>query len=301
MQIHLIDRVKTISPEDFRKEYFKPRKPVVISDLSQDWPALKKWNWDYFISLVGHEKVGLYNNSRADANTEVNGYDEEMLFGDYLEMVKKGPVQLRIFLFNIFKYAPQLVEDFTWPDHLIKGLMKKFPMLFVGGEGSVAHMHYDIDLSHIFHTQFAGRKRVLLFENDQSPLIYRMPLTVESAADFVNWENGLDEKTFPAIQYAKGFTAVLEPGETLFMPAGYWHHMQYMDSGFSMSLRALDETIKGKLNGFYHIVPMRLMNNLLIRTSPEWWYNYKRKAAFRHAEKAMERLKTQEKRVPETV
>ncbi len=31
-------------------------------------------------------------------------------------------------------------------------------MLFVGGGGSVAHMHYDIDLSHIFHTQFIGRK-----------------------------------------------------------------------------------------------------------------------------------------------
>lgn len=291
MQVRPIDRVEHITPQEFSEKYFRPRKPVVITKLSQEWPALKRWGWDYFIELVGDQMVGLYNNTRADAHTPVNGYDEQMRFGDYLEMVKKGPVQLRIFLLNIFKYAPQLVEDFTWPDPLLHGLLKKYPMLFVGGAGSVAHMHYDIDLSHIIHTQFIGRKRVLLLENDQSPLIYKMPLTVESAASFVNWENGLDEEHFPALQYARAYTTVLEHGDTMFMPAGYWHHMQYIDSGFAMSLRALDETIAGKLNGFYHILPMRLMNNLLIKTTPRWWFDYKRKAAGERAEKAVRKLK----------
>lgn len=294
MEVKPIDRVTDITPEAFRKEYLKPRRPVVITGLSRDWPALHQWDWDYFIRLVGKEKVGLYNNTRADEHTPVNGYDEEMLFGDYLEMVKKGPVELRIFLFNIFKYAPQLVADFTWPDHLLKGLLKKYPMLFVGGEGSVAHMHYDIDLSHIIHTQFIGRKRVLLLENNQSPLIYKMPLTVESAANFVHWENGLDETQFPALKFARGYTTILEHGDTMFMPAGYWHHMQYMDSGFAMSLRALDETLKGKLNGLYHILPMRLTNNLLIRARPKWWYYYKREAAQKNAERAMRAVQSQQ-------
>lgn len=292
MQIQPIDRVEEIAPQEFTEKYFKPRKPVIIAGLSKSWPARHKWTWQHFIDLVGNEMVGLYNNTRADANTKVNGYDEEMRFGDYLEMVRKGPVELRIFLFNIFKYAPQLVQDFTWPDHLMRGFLKKYPMLFVGGAGSVAHMHYDIDLSHIMHTQFVGRKRVLLLPNDQSPLIYKMPLTVESAASFVGWENGVDEEKFPALKYARGYTTILEHGDTLFMPAGYWHHMQYMDSGFAMSLRALDETLLGKLNGFYHIGPMRLMNNLLIKTKPTWWYHYKRKAAHRSAEKALTGVKS---------
>lgn len=290
MTVQPIERVKEISAEDFAANYLKPRKPVVITELAHHWPAFEKWNWDLFIELVGQEEVGLYNNSRADENTVVNGFDETMRFGDYLEMVKKGPVELRIFLFNIFKYAPQLVQDFSWPDHLLKAFLKKYPMLFVGGAGSVAHMHYDIDLSHIIHTQFMGRKRVLLLENNQSPLIYKMPLTVESAANFVHWENGLDEVNFPALKYAQGYTTILEHGDTLFMPAGYWHHMQYMDSGFAMSLRALDETLAGKLNGVYHIGPMRLANNLLIKTRPKWWYHYKRAAAKKTAEKAIKRL-----------
>lgn len=287
MHLTSIDRVENISPEVFRKQYYEPRKPVVLTGLSKDWPAFQKWNWDYFKSVVGHQVVGLYNNERAGAKTLVNGADEYIAFGDYLDMIRQGPVQLRIFLFNIFQHAPQLVEDFTWPDHLVSGLLKKYPMLFVGGAGSVAHMHYDIDLSHIFHTQFIGRKRVLLLENNQSPYIYRMPFTVESAASFVNWHEKLDTEHFPALEKARGYTTILEHGDTLFMPGGYWHHMEYMDGGFAMSLRALDETLAGKLNGLYHIVGLRGMNNLLIRLAPEWWYHYKRKVARRRAQRVL--------------
>ncbi|RAJ05336.1 Cupin-like domain-containing protein [Chitinophaga skermanii] len=287
MHIQPIDRVEDISAIDFRKNYFEPRKPLIISGLSKQWPALDKWTWDYFKSIVGDKTVGVYNNTRAGAKTLVNGADDYIAFGDYLDMIQAGPVELRIFLFNIFQHAPQLVEDFNWPDGLMKGFLKKYPMLFVGGAGSVAHMHYDIDMSHIIHTQFIGRKRVLLLENSQSEFIYRMPYTVESAANFVNWADSLETERFPALNYAKGYTAILEHGDTMFMPGGYWHHMEYLDGGFAMSLRALDHTLGGKLNGLYHILGLRNMNNIMIKLAPEWWYHYKRKMAHKRAERAM--------------
>ncbi|MFY0254967.1 cupin-like domain-containing protein [Chitinophaga sp. 30R24] len=292
MIVQYIDRVEDITPAEFRKNYYLPRKPVIISaaGLSKHWPAFSKWTWDYFKSIVGDKIVGVYNNQRAGANTLVNGADDYITFGEYLDMIQKGPVALRIFLFNIFQHAPQLTADFTWPDELAKGFLKKYPMLFVGGAGSVAHMHYDIDLSHIFHTQFVGRKRVLLLENDQSPLIYRMPFTVESAANFVHWNEQLDEEHFPALKYARAFTAVLNHGDTMFMPGGYWHHMEYLDGGFAMSLRALDPSLAGKLNGLYHIVGLRGVNNLMIKVAPVWWYHQKRKMACQRADKALHQL-----------
>lgn len=290
MNVIAIDRVENITSDEFKKHYFEPRKPVVISGVSKQWAARDKWTWDYFKSIVGDETVGVYNNKRADANTPVNGADDYIKFADYLDMVQKGPVELRIFLFNMFQHAPQIVEDFTWPDHLAKGFLKKYPMLFVGGAGSVAHMHYDIDLSHIFHTQFLGRKRVLLLENNQSPYIYRMPFTVESAASFLNWHQSMDTDKYPALRYAKGYTAILNHGDTLFMPGGYWHHMEYIDSGFAMSLRCLDHTLAGKLNGLYHILGLRGMNNLLIKVAPQWWYHYKRKMARQRADRLMDKV-----------
>lgn len=290
MRLTEIARVSSITPQEFRDKYLIPKVPVIMTNLSHDWQAYTKWTWDFLKQLVGHIEVGVYNNTRAGAKVPVNGADDTMLFGEYLDLIQKGPVELRIFLFNVFKYAPHIVEDFTFPDHLMKGFLKKYPMLFIGGAGSVAHMHYDLDVSHIFHTQFIGRKRVLLLHNNQSDLIYRMPSTVESAASFVNWHEKLDMENFPALKYATGYHTVLEHGDTMFMPSGYWHHMQYMESGFAMSLRALPSGITPKINTLYHLLGMRGFNNMLIKLAPEWWYHKKRDLARRNAETAMKKL-----------
>lgn len=290
MNLTSIERVPDISPSKFQKEYLIPQKPLIITELSKQWPAYERWTWDYFKQLVGHVRVGVYNNTRAGARVAVNGADDYMLFGDYLELVQEGPLELRIFLFNIFNYAKGIRADFVFPEQLVNGFLKRYPMLFVGGSGSIAHMHYDIDLSHIFHTQFLGSKRVLLLDNGQSSMIYKMPSTVESAASFVNWHEQLDIEKFPALKYAKAYTAILKHGETLFMPSGYWHHMQYIDSGIAMSLRALPGGIKPKLNAIYHLFGMRGFNNMLIKLLPEWWYHYKREVAQKNANKAMKRL-----------
>src|ERR1043165_6653733 len=85
MQLTPIDRVESISPQDFKKHYLRPQKPVIITSLSQEWPAYTKWNWDYFKSLVGNVEVEVYNNIRAGAKVPVNGSDGRMLFGEYLD------------------------------------------------------------------------------------------------------------------------------------------------------------------------------------------------------------------------
>jgi len=287
MNLIEIDRVKDISREDFQRKYLKANKPVILENRARNWKAYSDWNWDLFKELVGQVDVPIYNNTRAGAKVPVNGGDGYMKFGDYLDEIRKGPSELRLFLFNIFKHAPQLKNDFEWPEDLMGGFLKFFPMLFVGGAGSIAHMHYDLDLANIFHTQFIGRKQVLLFPYEEHKKLYKMPLTVESAASFVNWyDKGFDTDKFPKLNDVKGYRTVLEHGDTLFMPSMYWHHMEYLDSGFAMSLRALPVTITGKLNSVYHLSLMRGLNNLLIKTMPEWWYRKKRAMAYETAQKA---------------
>ena len=292
MQLHAVDRVESIRPEDFRAQYYAPMKPLVITGLSKQWPAFDKWNWDFFKSIVGSVEVGLYNNVKSDAYTPINTADDYMKFGDYIDMILKGPVGLRIFLFNIFEHAPRITSDFEWPEHLMKGFVKRYPMLFVGGKGSVTHMHFDIDLSHIMHTQFGGRKRVLLFPFEEQRKLYRKPWEVLS---FVNFEryfdagnNKLELDRYPALRLAKGYEVILDHGDTLFMPAGYWHHMEYLDNGFAMSLRALQTSLTGKLKGAWYLLGMRNIDTLMKKTAPEWWYNLKKEKTFKAANKALE-------------
>ncbi|RYD88603.1 MAG: transcriptional regulator, partial [Sphingobacteriales bacterium] len=243
-----------------------------------------------FKQLVGNQKVGLYNNVKSDAYTPINTADDYKTFGEYIDMIRKGPAGWRIFLFNIFDHAPGLVQDFTWPEHLMKGFVKKFPMLFVGGASSITHMHFDIDLSNILHTQFAGRKRVLLFPHEEQHKLYRKPFEVLSMADFSNYytdSSKVDYKQFPALRKANGYEVILGHGDTLFMPAGYWHHMEYLDSGFAMSLRALQPGIGGKLKGVWNLLGMRSIDTLMKKTAPGWWYDRKKKQVFENAQKVI--------------
>jgi len=136
----------------------------------------------------------------------------------------------------------------------------------------------DIDLSHILHTQFMGRKKILLFPFAEQHKLYRKPFEVLSLADFSNYymQNGKpDYKQFPALQLAQGYELTLGHGDTLFMPAGYWHHMEYLDSGFAMSLRALQSSVTGKLKGAWNLFGMRNIDTLMKKTAPKWWYDYK--------------------------
>ena len=164
-------------------------------------------------------------------------------------------------------------------------------MLFVGGASSITHMHFDIDLSNIVHTQFAGRKRVLLFPFSEQHKLYRKPWEVLSMADFSNYyspeKSKIDYQRFPALKYARGYEAVLEHGDTLYMPAGYWHHMEYLDSGFAMSLRALQPSIGGKLKGVWNLFGMRSIDTMMKKTAPRWWYENKKKKVFANADKEM--------------
>jgi Cupin-like domain len=293
MILQPVPTVQSIDADTFRREFYLSQKPLVIKDLAKSWPAYHKWNWDYLRQVVGHKKVGLYNNVKSDAYTPINKADDYKTFGEYIDMIEKGPAEWRIFLFNIFEHAPQLKNDFSWPDELMKGFVKRYPMLFTGGEGSITHMHFDIDLSNILHTQFVGRKRVLLFPFEEQYKLYRKPFEVLSLADFTHYnleDSKVDYTKFPALKGAKGYEITLEHGDTLFMPAGYWHHMEYLESGFAISLRAMNDSLAGKLKGLSNIVLMRHIDTLLKKSMPGHWYTFKEKKSYAKARKQLDSI-----------
>lgn len=291
MVLHAVDTVDDISPAEFKQKYYNTHTPLVIRNLSKQWPAYTKWNWDYLKEVAGDKRLGIYNNIKSDAYTPINKADDYTTFGNYIDMIRQGPAQWRIFFFNIFAHATQLKQDFTWPDNYVKGFLKTLPSLFAGGQGSITHMHFDIDMPNLVHTQFMGRKRVLLFPNKEKNKLYRKPFEVLSLADFSNYydlqKSKIDTLKFPAIERAEGYDVILEHGDTLFMPSGYWHHMEYLESGFAMSLRAFDNTVSGKLQGAWNVVGMRNIDTLMKKTMPIKWYNWKQKKIYKAAEKEM--------------
>jgi hypothetical protein len=277
----MVDVVKAMSGKEFRERHLNSRIPVVVRDMAKEWPAYARWNWNYFKSILGHLYVGIYDNKKDDSvYTSNHTPDEFTTIGRYIDMIRSAPVGWRIFLFNINQHAPKLLKDFTWPEHLMEGFKKDTPLLFAGGQGSITHMHFDMDFRHILHTQFLGKKRILLFPYEEQFKLYRKPFEASSLVNFSNYYDVDNSKInwdkFPALKYAKGYEVILEHGDTLYIPAGYWHHVEYIENGIGLSLRS-SNSVSEKLKGSWNIYGLQAMDNFMKRAAPLAWNDWKQK------------------------
>jgi len=280
-----IDRVDSISREDFVNNYLKPRKPLIIRKATESWPALQKWTFDYLKETVGDVIVPLYDSSKADPSKPINASAAEMKFGDYIDLIQKEPTDLRIFLFDPIKYAPKLLEDYRSPTDLLGGFLDKYPNMFFGGKGSITFLHYDIDLAHIFHTHFNGSKRVILFDNKWSERLYCIPFATYALEDYDIEHPDFDK--FPALDGVEGQEAILEHGDTLFMPTGFWHWMKYLDGSFSISLRAWDKSWGIKAKSLYNLTVQRKFDDIMKKNFKKRYMDWKEELAIERANKAL--------------
>lgn len=289
MGLHLtpIDVVEDISQEEFRKKYLIPRKPVVIRNMAKNWPAYQKWTMEYMKETVGDVEVPLYDSSKADPSAPINASAAKMKFGDYIDLIQREPTDLRIFLFDPIKSAPKLLEDYLSPKELMGGFLDKYPNMFFGGKGSVTFLHYDIDMAHIFHTHFNGRKHILLFDYKWKDRLYKIPYATYALEDYDI--SNPDFEKFPALDGVEGIECFLEHGDTLFMPTGWWHWMKYLDGSFSISLRAWDKSWAVKGHSLWNLTVQRNFDNFMKRKFKKKYMDWKEKKAVERANYALKK------------
>lgn len=276
-----VDKRSGLTREIFAEEYLKPGKPVVFTDLIDSWPAKSKWSIEFFKNKYGHLEVPVVSNNYSKPGKGYMTPDMVIPLCEYLDKLTGGPTDLRLFLYNIFRHAPELTQDFEIPT-IMDGFIKEFPFMFFGGEGSKVALHFDIDLSHVFLNQFHGRKRVVLFSPEQSKYIYQHPFTVASYIDV----NNPDYEKFPALQKVQGYETMLNPGETVFMPSGYWHYIEYTDGGYSMSLRS-NESYARRAKGLWNIARHYVVDKGLNKIMGDDWRKIKEDMAKRRAEETV--------------
>ncbi|MDR6463682.1 cupin-like domain-containing protein [Chryseobacterium sediminis] len=282
-----IDVVDEISKEEFYEKYLKPRRPVVIKNMAKKWPAYQKWTMEYMKEVVGDVEVPLYDSSKADPSAPINSSAAKMKFGDYIDLIQREPTDLRIFLFDPIKFAPTLLEDYISPKELMGGFLDKYPNMFFGGKGSETFLHFDIDMAHIFHTHFNGRKHILLFDYKWRERLYQIPYATYALEDY-DIENP-DFTKFPALDGVEGIECYLEHGDTLFMPTGWWHWMKYLDGSFSISLRAWDKSWAVKAHSLWNLTVQRKFDDVMKSQFKSKYMDWKEKLAIKRAEIALKR------------
>lgn len=288
MKLTVVDKIENTEAGFFIKNFMKRGKPVILKDfILKDSPALEKWSYQYFKELAGDITVDIYGGEIENLDRVASKPVGKMKFAEYLDLITSQPTENRLFLFNLLKLKPQLKDDLKYKDVTKGKILEWLPFMFFGGQGSVTRNHIDIDMSHVFISQFQGIKRVWLFPWEQSDFLYRPPFNFHSIANLKD----PDHKRFPGLKYLNGYEAVLNPGETLYIPSGWWHYIQYETEGYSVSLRALPFSLLEKWRGFKNLVILRHFDNTMRKIFKEKWFDLKVSAAFKKADRAIRKFK----------
>jgi hypothetical protein len=235
---------------------------------------MAKWTPEFFKANYGRLMVNVYNAKFASPGINYMSSIGKMPFGEYLERVLTDDDDLRMFLYNMPSEIPELKSDVILPS-IADGFSSRFMFMFFGCRGSVTPLHYDIDMSHVFHTAIYGAKRFVLFAPDDSKRLYQHPFTVRSYVDVER----PDFDRFPALEQTRGYEVNLQPGETLFIPCGYWHHVYYEEGGYAISLRCSNEKFSEWLQGWFNLLLISPVDRVMNTLFADRWFSWKENRA----------------------
>jgi hypothetical protein len=231
-----IDRRKRLSSVEFAEGYYSPNRPVVLTSYVPDWPAFNKWSPTYFVNNYGFAKVSVSMNRRNDLafHAGITRHSVEMTLGEYARLVQSSGVTNDHYLVANNRALDGsslsgLFEDIQTPPEILdpcERLGRTF--LWFGPSGTVTPLHHDT--MNICLAQIYGRKAVKLIPPEDTPLLYN-DVGVFSSVD-LDMPN-LDE--FPLFSSARVVSVELNPGDMLFIPVGWWHHVRSLSVSIAVS------------------------------------------------------------------
>lgn len=239
-----IPEYSSISPEQFFDEVLPAQKPIVIKNYAAHWPlvrAARKSPHDFVAYLKR-----FYNGVKATillGHPEIEGrffYNEDMTGFNYI----KGDERLDLYLDRLLDlmdkeiYPSASIQNIL-PSSILPGLLDHIksdlfpdiePRLWLGNETTVS-AHYDG--SDNVACVIAGRRNFILFPPEQVANLYPGSLNFTPAGapvSLVNLHNP-DFDRFPLFRAAlnNGYSAELHPGDAIFIPMLWWHHVDSLD------------------------------------------------------------------------
>ena len=231
-----VERRTNLSRAEFRDRYYAANRPVIIQGLMTGWRAMTAWTPDYLKSVAGDRMIEVMTGRNADPKYEMNGrkHRTELRFADYIDMVYSGKVTNDYYMVanNAFLQRPEaepLLQDFSaFPQYLKPVAAGRQCFLWFGPAGTVTPLHHDT--SNILLAQVAGRKRYLLVPPSQWQYVYNSTGVFSD----VDCEKP-DLRRHPKFRDATIMDIVVEPGEVLFMPVGWWHHVRALEVSMTVA------------------------------------------------------------------
>jgi len=281
-----VERIDRPSPESFIRNYLRPGRPVILTGIANEWRAAM-WTPANLEERFGEVTIRY---ETWDGDERVNDplefasrqrYFEATLAEYYRKLEQLGGPSRRLYSAGLAiprvmpEARPELGSleaymDLPGPARLRKRLQVD-PLLWLGPAGTVSPLHFD--RWHNFFVQLHGRKKWIILPPAQSDcvhwpyeglgpaLLHWSPVDVEHP----------DLARYPRFARAEPIDVIVEPGEILFMPVGWWHHVRALDPSISVNFwwaKPID-SICSLRRYFYHYVRLSIGRSLRLgRAAP---------------------------------
>jgi len=216
-----IDKIEAPTVEYFIENYLKPNKPVLMTGITDKWPAFAKWTPEYLSELSGERAL---NVSRMIDGDYVNSVNTDMKLSEYIDALKSSTdknEKLYLGELPILKYLPELQEDITIPDYFDQTEDDPKCFLYIG-QHLFSQLHYHTCGSAALAI-IKGYKKVRLYAPDQTRYLYKQPWYSVNHNMSKTTKNEPDEKQFPDFSKAEYVDVKVSEGEMLFIPIYWWH------------------------------------------------------------------------------
>jgi hypothetical protein len=236
-----VEKRSRVTRDEFIERYVRGCRPVVLTDLARDWPAMQRWSFTEFKRRYGALTVQVQSGRDSDADYEVNKVRlrRDTNFAAFLDRIASSGSTNDEYLtasnelLRRTEFAGLLAEVGPLPDFCDSAALPRSASLWIGPAGTRTPLHHDTLM--LLHTQVVGRKRWRFVSPLSSPRLYN-DFDVYSPVDF----EALDLGRFPDAARAKVLDVVVEPGETIFLPLAWWHQVSSLDKCISLSFTNLD-------------------------------------------------------------
>ncbi len=242
-----VEALSGVTRERFEGEIVPAARPVVLKGLVSDWPIVgagrrsEQALGDYLKQQRPAEPVQAWFGApaikgRFGYSDDLTGFNHERRIVpladliDYLLAHRDEPAAFSAYAGGIalVKHLPSLLPALPMP--LLEHGREMLVSLWLGGHTRTA-AHWDVPQN--LACVVLGRRRFTLFPTEQVRNLYPGPLDFTLAGQPISLVDFADPdlERFPRFREAMAAAEVaeLEPGDALYVPSLWWHHVESLD------------------------------------------------------------------------